>query len=440
MSGILIVFDKSGSMNDGLAGGSHRKLDYAKNAVHTQLSGLSDRTPAGLIMFPHGSSCGTAIAVSMGPKKTGQIQAIVGGLSEGNGDTPLAVAIDLACSVVVRLGSPVRVIVLTDGEETCGGDPLAAATRCRNKGVDIEFHIVGFAVSSSAKQQLRAIAKATGGRYYDAKDADQLDKSLSEAFSAQIDETKVDVHEAWISNRKSYNASRKATSEHKRISWSSFYSFARFTVEPGLAQQAGQFTSTVLLGKEVSGEMEAIDTIAKPVTQALKGAQMWVRREITPPLLVGGKYAVLHTIEVGGFVDGKPAMLEVPGPEISIRKVRIKKRAAVKNLSGIEFQVSFRASNFRAQKGSICIFIHDTDGDQISNNGMDEYITGSGHLYVSRSFQMKGRSTSFSGVKLGIPYGQFWEGDHEYYGLIQIQDQDGKSWADLKTEPFRVSR
>lgn len=439
MPGILIVFDKSGSMNDTLGGGA-RKLDYAKNAVRVQLSGLSENTPAGLIMFPQAGPCNTAITVGMGPKRIGQIQRVVGDLQEGDGDTPLAAAIDLACSVVIRHRAAVRVIVLTDGEETCGGDPLAAATSCRNKGVDIEFHIVGFAVSDSARHQLNAIAKATGGQYYDARDADQLDTSLAEAFSAKIDETKVDVWETWISNRKGFRASQNATSEHKRISWSSFYSFARFKVDPQLAAEAGEYTSTVVLGKEVGDETEPIEMLAQPSTSKLTSPQMWIRRQVKPSALVGGKYKVLHTIEVGGYHDGEFVILEVPGPDITIRKVRIKHKAMVKNQRGVEFSVNFRARNYRAPKGRILVFIHDLDGDQVTNNGMDEYISSNGFLYTARTFHMKGRNQSFNNFKLGIPYGQFWKGDNNYYGLVQIQDPDGKSWVEMRTEPFRVSR
>ncbi|HUQ07579.1 MAG TPA: vWA domain-containing protein [Kofleriaceae bacterium] len=89
----------------------------------------------------------------------------------GSGTTPLGGALVSANTYLdtVRTGDtqltcrPYRVILITDGAETCGGNPVQAATDLRNDGALV--YVVGFATPDAAViANLNAIAAAGGGR------------------------------------------------------------------------------------------------------------------------------------------------------------------------------------------------------------------------------------------------------------------------------------
>ncbi len=87
----------------------------------------------------------------------------------GTGTTPIAGSLDsarayLAAAEVadpVASCRPYRVILLTDGQETCGGDPVASATALNAAGFPV--YVIGFAVADAgAVADLNAIAVAGG--------------------------------------------------------------------------------------------------------------------------------------------------------------------------------------------------------------------------------------------------------------------------------------
>ena len=66
-------------------------------------------------------------------------------------------------------------ILVTDGIETCGGDPVAAARALKESGIAVTVDVVGFDVANSAEQAaLRRVAEATDGEYADAQSAAEL--------------------------------------------------------------------------------------------------------------------------------------------------------------------------------------------------------------------------------------------------------------------------
>ena len=70
---------------------------------------------------------------------------------------------------------PVVVVLITDGEETCDGDPAAAIQALRGAGFDVRVNIVGFAIDEHRlREEFEAWARAGNGRYVEANDGAQL--------------------------------------------------------------------------------------------------------------------------------------------------------------------------------------------------------------------------------------------------------------------------
>ena len=71
---------------------------------------------------------------------------------------------------------------MSDGKETCHGDPVVTARSLATRGVAV--HTVGFVVDTAARGRLQAIARATGGSYFDAPFSPELPETLKSALSA----------------------------------------------------------------------------------------------------------------------------------------------------------------------------------------------------------------------------------------------------------------
>ena len=76
-------------------------------------------------------------------------------------------------------------VLITDGQETCGGDPARAIRALRSKGIDARVNIVGFGLSDKRlKKSMQGWARLGNGTYFDAKDSAQLSRAIADAVSA----------------------------------------------------------------------------------------------------------------------------------------------------------------------------------------------------------------------------------------------------------------
>jgi len=73
------------------------------------------------------------------------------------------------------------IILVSDGKETCEGDPCALAAALAAGEINLVIHTVGFGADSATKSQLQCVAEATGGRYFGASDTDELAAVLGQA-------------------------------------------------------------------------------------------------------------------------------------------------------------------------------------------------------------------------------------------------------------------
>jgi hypothetical protein len=188
--GVVLILDASGSMLKPQDG--RRRIDIAKAA----LLGLIDGTiPAGtqlaLRVFGHREkdSCRTDLEISLGPLEPARARAVIGGIEAMNlARTPIGRSLDLVAEDLAAVDGDRVVVLVTDGEETCGGDPAASIETLRSAGHQVRVNIVGFAIDDEdLKQTFRYWANIGGGAYHDAADADELASSLARAVRAQFE-------------------------------------------------------------------------------------------------------------------------------------------------------------------------------------------------------------------------------------------------------------
>jgi von Willebrand factor type A domain len=179
---VIIVMDSSGSMAARME--NKTKMDVAKEVLSNLVSQLPPNAQTGLRAYGHRSKkdCqDTELLVPVAPLQPDFFRQTVQTLRP-LGQTPISYSLIQAADDLKDKNGKKVVILISDGEETCGGDPCATATAFKEKGIDLQIHVVGFDIDTQkARKQLTCIAQATGGSYFDAKNSSQLLGSLQTA-------------------------------------------------------------------------------------------------------------------------------------------------------------------------------------------------------------------------------------------------------------------
>jgi len=184
---VAIILDTSGSMLAPLEGSS--RADVAKTAL---IDLVTETLPAGtdVSLRAFGTvpdSCETRLVVPRAPLDPATMAATIQGLEVVNlVRTPLGASLEAVAGDLGTAPGPKIVVFVTDGEETCGGDPAAAIRALVDSGIDVRVNIVGFALDDDAlKTQFEGWARLGNGRYIDAADG----AALSAAVAAAVQPT-----------------------------------------------------------------------------------------------------------------------------------------------------------------------------------------------------------------------------------------------------------
>jgi len=179
---IEIILDVSGSMSGVIDG--HRKIDIAKRAIEEMLAEIPPSAQLAFrayghrqlpehkqcqdteLLFPFSTASRDKIGQALRPLQPRGLTPIDFSLRQAWNDFPVA----------SEFGK--MIILVSDGEETCGGDPCAAVRGMRAKGIDVQVNTIGFDVNKAAESQLRCIADATGGEYRKASNLQDLVEGL----------------------------------------------------------------------------------------------------------------------------------------------------------------------------------------------------------------------------------------------------------------------
>ena len=181
---VEIILDASGSMLQKL--GAQRRIDIAKQTLAKLTSStIPAGTPFALRVFGREvNSCQTDLDVAVAPLNPAAVGARINALVAKNGaKTPIGASLEKAVDDLKGVTGEKLIVLITDGEETCGGDPAAAIATLRKAGLATRVSIVGFALEDQAlAATFRRWSDAGGGAFFAANDAAGLDRSLTEAL------------------------------------------------------------------------------------------------------------------------------------------------------------------------------------------------------------------------------------------------------------------
>ena len=194
-SNLALILDGSGSMGEALPGTGKTKLAVAKEVMAELIPQIPAELNGTLWIYAHryppdpkADSCQDIEQVlPLEPVDAGAYVTKIQGI-QANGWTPIADSI-VAAADGLPVGDFNSVILVSDGEETCGGDPCAVSEALKGSDAELTIHVVGYAVDDATREQLACIARVSGGSYHDATDAEGLLDALEEALAAAVVET-----------------------------------------------------------------------------------------------------------------------------------------------------------------------------------------------------------------------------------------------------------
>ncbi len=179
-SNIVYVLDASNSMWGQIEGTA--KIQIAKSALRGMVGDIDESVDISLVAYGHRSAgdCGDIeVMAGLGQADKAQLLAQLDGL-QPKGKTPISAALVTAGNVFPTNDAVNQIVLISDGIETCEGDPCQTAQKLAMAGAETRVHAIGFDVDASARAQLECIAKAGKGVYLDASNASGLNDALAE--------------------------------------------------------------------------------------------------------------------------------------------------------------------------------------------------------------------------------------------------------------------
>ncbi|KAB8138989.1 VWA domain-containing protein [Gracilibacillus oryzae] len=185
---VLLVLDVSGSMANEVDGKT--MLQMAKDSIYNFTSDLPDEANIGVRVYGHeGKSTGhtkeescraTDLIYDFQSANTSDIQDLIDPLSP-TGWTPIGQSLEQAKEDFTAFpgeNNTNLVYVVSDGAETCDGDPVTAAKELADSNIQSIVNVIGFNVGIEGQAHLREIAEAGGGIYTNAGNEEELKEAL----------------------------------------------------------------------------------------------------------------------------------------------------------------------------------------------------------------------------------------------------------------------
>ncbi|HXG78531.1 MAG TPA: VWA domain-containing protein [Methyloceanibacter sp.] len=192
----MLVFDASGSMagnlNQGIATIKPR-IDEVRAALAKVLPTITRFRKVGLITYGPGPYQQCNVQLNLAPVQDAAplIMQEVNALNPA-GKTPLAAAVEQAAEVLDFRNKPGLIVVLTDGEETCGGAPCSLGARLHEEALQMTIHIIGFRMkhfSWTGEQSVldvKCLAEKNGGLYINADAEEDLIEALQKTLGCPV--------------------------------------------------------------------------------------------------------------------------------------------------------------------------------------------------------------------------------------------------------------
>ncbi|MEX2317277.1 MAG: VWA domain-containing protein [Pirellulales bacterium] len=179
-----ILLDCSGSMLERTTDGK-TKMEIAKTVVADLVEKIPDGLRLTFVLYGHNKqqACKAVqivrpLAELDAPGKE-ELKKLIGRLKPA-GATPIALALETAGKELLKNDAYSGMVLISDGKESCMGDPAAEAAKlAMNPKLSFGINVIGFDVKAEERESLEGIAKSGNGKYYNAESAAELEASVS---------------------------------------------------------------------------------------------------------------------------------------------------------------------------------------------------------------------------------------------------------------------
>jgi Ca-activated chloride channel family protein len=190
----MLIFDASGSMagTDKLGVSTPipvTRVDKVRQALARVLPAATRYRRVGLITYGPGpyTQCNVKLNFQPVANAASHIMRDVETLVPA-GKTPLSEAVQQAADVLKYRDKPGVIVLLTDGEETCGGNPCDLGKKLRAEAAGLVIHVIAFRVKDftwmggQSILDTKCLADENSGLYIEAGSEDEL----AEAFEKTL--------------------------------------------------------------------------------------------------------------------------------------------------------------------------------------------------------------------------------------------------------------
>lgn len=195
----MIVFDASGSMaGDGWGYGSESagtvsRIDKVRSALREILPSITRFRRVGLLTYGSGAwnQCTIQLALKPSPNAADRINAAVDTLRPA-GRTPLTEAVAQAADALDFRNKPGVIVILTDGEETCGGVPCDLSEKLHAEADQLTIHVISLRVKNytwigeKGILDAKCLAEKNGGQYVPVETLAGLRRALEKTLGCPM--------------------------------------------------------------------------------------------------------------------------------------------------------------------------------------------------------------------------------------------------------------
>lgn len=159
--------------------GGVSRMTAARLMLQEQLARLEQDVPIGLVAYGNRiPGCRSVrIYAPIRTKNRGSLKSQVKQM-EPAGSTPIARTLRLVGESVIPAHPHTTVVLISDGAESCGGNPAAEARKLLSKGKDVRINVIGLAVDQATAIELGQIAQAGQGAYYNVQNHTDLERAI----------------------------------------------------------------------------------------------------------------------------------------------------------------------------------------------------------------------------------------------------------------------
>lgn len=184
---VEFVVDFSASMNESVGG--ERGGDLVRAALRGAVAVMPPEAEVAIRVFGHrvdkgdrvGSCADSQLLVPFTPGLTSAALGVLDGL-ESRGLTPLARVLAESSRDFGVEKTERAIVLITDGADTCDGDPIGVVRELRAKGFSVALHVIGIRTTPAVRDELEAIAAVGGGTFSSVGDLPSLNRRLFSAL------------------------------------------------------------------------------------------------------------------------------------------------------------------------------------------------------------------------------------------------------------------